>query len=61
MSHLSLTRVRKATTGLLLVVALLTVQGCGGKPFKPERPGDMKPGPGLFTGKKGGIVLTPGS
>jgi hypothetical protein len=52
---------QKAVTELILVAAFLVLGACGGKPFTPEKIGEVKAGPGLFTGKKGGIVISPSS
>jgi hypothetical protein len=50
---------QKAVVGVILATALLVLGACGGKPFTPEKIGEVKSGPGLFTGKKGGIVISP--
>jgi hypothetical protein len=52
---------QKAVAGMILVTAFLVLGACGGKPFTPEKIGEVKAGPGLFTGKKGGIIISPSS
>ena len=42
---------------LSLAVVLLLLTACGGKPFEPEAIGEVKSGPELFSGKKGGLVV----
>ena len=51
-------RNHQAVAGMLLAAVLMLVSACGGKPYKPEIIGEMKPGPGLFTGKKGGLIIS---
>jgi len=46
---------------VFLGFTLLVLGSCGGKPFSPEKIGEVKPGPGLFTGKTGGIEISPKS
>jgi hypothetical protein len=58
---MTVSRSNKATVSVLLVVAFFVLSGCGGKPFTSEQPGDMKSGPGLFTGKSGGVIISPKS
>jgi hypothetical protein len=52
---------QKAVTGVILLTAFFVLGACGGKPFAPEKVGEVKPGSGLFTGKKGGLVISPAS
>jgi hypothetical protein len=52
---------QKVVAGVILVTTFLVLGGCGGKPFTPEKIGEVKPGPGLFTGKKGGVIISPSS
>jgi hypothetical protein len=43
-----------------ITLVLFLLAGCAGmEPFEPPKAGDTPPGPGLFTGEKGEIVLTP--
>lgn len=65
-NHLLITHNRKTAAryplaAVLLAATLLVLGGCGGKPFSPEKVGEVKPGPGLFTGKTGGINILPKS
>lgn len=44
----------------LIVLAALLLAACGEvRPFTPPATGEIPPGPGLFTGKKGEFVITP--
>ncbi|MCB1832418.1 MAG: hypothetical protein KDH19_03080 [Geminicoccaceae bacterium] len=44
---------------LLVFAAALALAGCGGEPFEPQAPGEIRDGPGLFTGEDGEFVITP--
>ncbi len=48
---------RRAATGITLAAALALVSACGGKPYEPPVAGEVKPGPGLFSGKTGGLQI----
>jgi hypothetical protein len=50
---------RKSARAVAATLALL-LAACGEvKPFSPPVANEIPPGPGLFTGKKGELVLTP--
>lgn len=48
---------RRAAAGLILAAALAVLSACGGKPYDPPVAGEIKPGPGLFSGKTGGLQI----
>ena len=48
---------RRAAAGLILAAALVTLGACGGKPYEPPVAGEVKSGPGLFSGKAGGLQI----
>jgi hypothetical protein len=45
--------------GLAAVTLAAALAGCGAAPFDYHPAGDIRPGPGLFTGEKGAFVFTP--
>jgi hypothetical protein len=50
---------RRALVALTVALGLV-LAACGEvKPFTPPATDEIPPGPGLFTGKKGELVLTP--
>ena len=42
---------------LLIGLALILLAGCAGQPFEPDAPGEMLPGPGVFSGEDGEFTL----
>jgi len=48
---------RRAAAGFILAAALAALSACGGKPYEPPVAGEVKPGPGLFSGKTGGLQI----
>ena len=41
----------------MLAAALAVLSACGGKPYEPPVAGEVKSGPGLFSGKAGGLQI----
>jgi len=41
----------------ILVIACLFLSGCGGEPYTYESDRELKPGPGLFSGKDGEFTI----
>jgi hypothetical protein len=52
---------RAALFAILRVGACLSLAACGFEPMEMPRNSDMKPGPGLLTGKDGEFVLHGGA
>jgi hypothetical protein len=49
-----------ARRALVLAACLAALAACAGfEPMEPPSNTDMKPGPGLFTGKAGAFVIAP--